>query len=184
MFTDKRKSIIFAKESRNKAKAEQKMSVMKVKIPINKGLPMLADRIKLKYVAHELGKSAAWLTNKLNCDITTTTSRGFTQADVDLVNRVVAEIGTKLLATKISLCEPVCHEAEIAEKPTVAQLKELSVRVRMPFIYETKLRKTASWYKNRMTYPDKYHFKAEDVTRINLAVREVADWLLSVEFVL
>lgn len=145
---------------------------------------MLAERIKRKHLAEELGKSASWITNKLNCDTTTTTSRGFTQGDIDQINHAIEKIGRKLIRTTISSREVIQHEAILPEKTTVEQLKTLSTIIRMSFIYETKLRKTASWYKDRMARPEKYRFKKEDIAEINWAIREIGHWLLSVEFTL
>lgn len=158
------------------------METEKIKVPVKQGLPMIADMIKFKYVTDYLGKSSGWIYNKMNCEKTTTKSNGFSQADIDLLNHVFQEIGMDLLSTRISSVES--DNVVESRIKIVNEMKELSKVVSMPYIYIDKLGKNITWYKKRMSCPEKYRFKDEEITLINMSIVEIANRLLSIELIL
>ena len=68
------------------------METEKIKVSVNQGLPMIAEMIKFKYVTDYIGKSSSWIYHKMNHETTTTTSKGFSQSDIDLLNTVFKEL--------------------------------------------------------------------------------------------
>lgn len=166
----------------HRKKKDSTMETEKIKVSVKQGLPMIAEMIKFKYVTDILGKSSSWIYNKLNCDVTTTKSKGFSQKDIDLLNEVFHGIGERLASKRISSS---CTEDVIeSRKNIVSQIKELSQIVSMPFIYIDKLGKNRTWYKARMSCPEKYRFKNEEITLINMSIVEIGNKLLSIELTL
>lgn len=162
-------------------KKDSAMETEKIKVPVKQALPMIAEMIKFKYVTDYIGKSSGWIYNKLNFDVTTTKSKGFTQKDIEILNTAFQEIGEKLLSIRITPHD-VGNIIE-TRKDIVSQIKNLSQIVSMPFIYIDKLGKNITWYKKRMSCPEKYQIKDEDITLINMAIVEIANKLLSIELI-
>lgn len=162
-------------------KKDSAMETEKIKVPVKQALPMIAEMIKFKYVTDYIGKSSSWIYHKMNHETTTTTSKGFSKLDINLLNKVFQEIGEKLLSIRITPHD-VGNIIE-TRKDIVSQIKNLSQIVSMPFIYIDKLGKNITWYKKRMYCPEKYQFKDEDITLINMAIVEIANKLLSIELI-
>lgn len=163
-------------------KKDSKMETEKIKVSVNQGLPMIAEMIKFKYVTDYIGKSSSWIYHKMNHETTTTTSKGFSQSDIDLLNTVFKEIGEKLLSTRISSVET--DDIIESRQKIVAQIRELSKVICMPYIYINKLGKNITWYKKRMSCPEKYRFKDEEITLFNMSIVEIGNKLLSIELTL
>lgn len=163
-------------------KKDSKMETEKIKVPVKQGLPMIAEIVKLKYITDTLGKSSGWIYNKMNSEKTTTKSKGFSQEDIDLLNTVFEEIGKELLSTRISHVEQ--DDVLGSRQNIVQQIKELSKVVCMPYIYINKLGKNITWYKKRMSCPEKYRFKDEEITLFNMSIVEIGNKLLSIELTL
>lgn len=158
------------------------MNTEKIKVPVKQGLPMIAEMIKFKYVTDYIGKSSSWIYHKMNHEATTTTSKGFSQPDIDLINKTLHEIGEKLLSMRI--VSPEADSVVETRIQIVDQIKELSKIVCMPYIYINKLSKNITWYKKRMACPDKYRFKEDDLININMSIVEIGSKLLSIELTL
>ena len=163
-------------------KKDSTMNTEKIKIPVKQGLPMIAEMIKLKYITDKLEKSSGWIYNKLNSEKTTTKSKGFSQYDIDLINKTMYEIGEKLLSIRI--VSPETGSVIETRIQIVEQIKELSKIVCMPYIYINKLSKNITWYKARMSHPDRYRFKEDDLININMSIVEIGSKLLSIELTL
>lgn len=160
-------------------KKDSTMETEKIKVSVKQGLPMIAEMIKFKYVTDYIGKSSSWIYHKMNHETTATTSKGFSQSDIDLLNMVFHDIGEKLLSTRISHVEP--DNILGTRQKIVQEIKELSKVVCMPYIYINKLGKNITWYKKRMSCPEKYRFKDEEITLINMSIVEIANKLISIE---
>lgn len=166
----------------HRKKKDSTMKTEKIQVPVKQGLPMIAEIVKLKYITDSLGKSSGWIYNKLNSEKTTTKSKGFSQSDIELINSSFYKIGEELLNTRI--VTPICESTSEARKNVVEQIKSLSKIVSMPFIYIERLNKDRTWYKARMSQPEKYRFKDEEITLMNMAIVEIGNKLLSIELTL
>lgn len=107
---------------------------------------MIAEMIKFKYVTDYIGKSSGWIYHKMNHETTTITFKGFSQSDIDLLNKVFQEIGEKLLSIRISPIES--DDAVESRQNIVEQIRGLLKVICMPYIYINKLGKNITWYKN------------------------------------
>lgn len=161
------------------------METEKIKVPVKQALPMIAEMVKLKYVTDALGKSSGWIYNKLNHENTTSKSSGFNQTDVNKLNELFCEMGEKLINTRIYIPSGQDKDALAVRQEIIEQIQSVSDMVSMPYIYIGKMKKSTSWYLNRMRKNStKASFKQEDINMINLSLIEIGNKLLSIELTL
>lgn len=166
-------------------KKDSAMETEKIKVPVKQALPMIAEMVKLKYVTDALGKSSGWIYTKLNSDKIITTSKGFNQSDVNTLNELFNQIGEKLVSTRIYIPSGQDKDALTVRKGIIEQIQSVSDIVSMPYIYIGKMKKSTSWYLNRMRKNStKASFKQDDINMINLAIVEIGNKLLSIELTL
>lgn len=152
----------------------------KIQIDIYKGLPMVLEKVKSVALSAVIGKSNAWINNKLCHNLSKGKPCEFYQEDIPLINN-----GLQILGEEISHC--LIDFVEDREK-VIEQIKELSAYVSMPYIYKDVMKKTTGWYNNRMLKRKPgwkvCSFKEDDVLQINMAAMQIANELKSIEFVL
>lgn len=146
---------------------------------------MIAEMVKLKYVTDTLGKSSGWIYHKLNHEKTTTTSKGFNQSDIEILNDLFQRIGEKLVSTRLYIPSGENKDASQVRQEVIEQMQTVSEIVSMPYIYVGKMGKKTEWYLNRMRRNStKASFKQEDINLFNLAIVEIGNKLLSIELTL
>ncbi len=161
------------------------METEKIKIQVKQALPMIAEMIKLKYVTDKLGKSSGWIYHKLNHEKTTTTSKGFNQSDINILNDIFQKVGEELISTRIFIPSEENKTGLQIKQEVISQIQLVSEIVSMPYIYIGKMGKNTNWYLNRMRKNSmKAIFKQEDINLINLAIVEIGNKLLSIELTL
>lgn len=161
------------------------METEKIKMSIKQALPMIAEMVKLKYVTDTLGKSSGWIYHKLNHEKTTTTSKGFNQSDIEILNDLFQRIGEKLVSTRLYIPSGENKDASQVRQEVIEQMQTVSEIVSMPYIYVGKMGKKTEWYLNRMRRNStKASFKQEDINLFNLAIVEIGNKLLSIELTL
>lgn len=166
-------------------KKDSTMETEKIKVPVEQALPMIAEMVKLKYVTDSLGKSSGWIYHKLNHEKTTTTSKGFNQYDVNILNSIFQEIGERLIKTRITIPFESGKDALQVRQELILQIQSVSEIVSMPYIYTDKMGKNRTWFMNRMRRNStKASFKQEDINLINLSLVEIGNKLLSIELTL
>lgn len=166
-------------------KKDSTMETEKIKMSIKQALPMIAEMVKLKYVTDTLGKSSGWIYHKLNHEKTTTTSKGFNQSDIEILNDLFQRIGEKLVSTRLYIPSGENKDASQVRQEVIEQMQTVSEIVSMPYIYVGKMGKKTEWYLNRMRRNStKASFKQEDINLFNLAIVEIGNKLLSIELTL
>lgn len=121
----------------------------------------------------------------MNHDTTTTYSNGFNQSDINLLNNIFNEIGTKLINTRLFIPSGESKTDLQIKQDVISQIQSVSVILSMPYIYSVKMGKPRSWYMNRMLKNStKATFKQEDINLFNLAIVEIGNKLLSIELTL
>lgn len=161
------------------------METEKIKIQVKQALPMIAEMVKLKYVTDTLGKSSGWIYHKLNHEKTTTTSKGFNQSDINILNDIFQKVGEELIKARIFIPSEENKTGLQIKQEVISQIQLVSEIVSMPYIYIGKMGKNTNWYLNRMRKNSmKATFKQEDINLINLAIVEIGNKLLSIELTL
>lgn len=153
----------------------------KLKIHVDKALPMIQEMIRPIAISREVGKSAAWLINRKNHN-----KRGegnalsFSEYTISVLNSGLQSIGERLLQTKISYGKE--------RNETITEIKKLSEIVQMKYIYERVMGKKRSWFYNRTKKGPAGScnpcFSDDDVLAINIAILGIANKILSIELTL
>lgn len=152
----------------------------KIQIDIYKGLPMVLEKVKSVALSAVIGKSNAWINNKINRYELNGKIIEFIESDMCQINR-----GLQLLGEEISQ-----HMIQFVDdrEEVIKQVKQLSTFVCMPYIYSTVMGKGRQWYNTRMLarVPGRKVcvFKEDDILAINMAAMQIANELRSIEFVL
>ena len=152
----------------------------KIQIDIYKGLPMVLEKVKSVALSAVIGKSNAWINNKINRYELNGKIIEFIESDMCQINR-----GLQLLGEEISQ-----HMIQFVDdrEEVIKQVKQLSTFVCMPYIYSTVMGKCRQWYNTRMLarVPGRKVcvFKEDDILAINMAAMQIANELRSIEFVL
>lgn len=152
----------------------------KIQINIYKGLPMVLEKVRGVALSAVIGKSVAWMGQKLQHFQCSTKPSEFYPNDLPLINS-----GLELLGEEIaqSLIVYSSNRDEV-----IAQIKVLAGLVSIPYIYTEHLKVKKSWFTNRMKAPSAdgkaSSFKEDDVLRINMAAMQIANELRSIEFTL
>lgn len=152
----------------------------KLKIDVEKALPLIEEMIKPIALAKEIGRSNVWLVNRKNHNQGSSGEFKFTKEGVSKLNSGIESIGSKLLQTRILYSKD--------REETVLQIKKLSGTVQLRYIYENRMGKSKSWFFNRTKKSLKdlsvSSFSEDDVLAINLAIMDIANKLLSIEITL
>lgn len=159
------------------------MEVERIEMQVNQALPILAKILRFTFWASTFNHASSWIYTKANKDRIVTSSKGFYQRDLNIMNESLWMIGEKLLHTRIT---PEGNEGgyTYAEGQTYKeQLKSLSKVVPIPYIIE-RLEKNERWFGNRAGTAGRCKFKEEEIAQINLIILEVANKLLSVKLIL
>lgn len=152
----------------------------KIQIDIYKGLPMVLEKVKSVALSAVIGKSNAWINNKINRYELNGKIIEFIESDMCQINS-----GLQLLGEEISQ-----HMIQFVDdrEEVIKQVKQLSTFVCMPYIYSTVMGKGRQWYNTRMLerVPGRKVcvFKEDDILAINMAAMQIANELRSIEFVL
>lgn len=149
----------------------------KLKMSVDKYLPMVRKMIKSVVIAREISKSHSWLNNKMNHREINGKPLEFVGKDIDLLNNGMHAIGVKLLQMRILYS----NDREFV----IEQVKSISEIICMPYIYNTIIGKNRQWYSNRMKNATpgkkKTSFSADDIFHLNMAVIDIANKLLAIE---
>lgn len=152
----------------------------KLKINIEKGLPIVQEMIKTVAITNEMGKSTGWIYFKQRHYVMNGKVQGFTETDVTAINNAVTTIGERIKGMIINY--------HTDREEVIKQVRVLANIVRMAYIYKNRMDKKKVWYDNRMKRTPENgmvnSFSQDDVFHINLAVMEIANKLLGMEFTL
>lgn len=150
-----------------------------LKINIYTALPEILERVKGVALTATVGKTSAWMQSKLSHNVT---ARGkekvFISPDVEELNIALVRLADELSEKRITF-GPVRDEV-------IAQVKDISQIVCMPYVCDKVLKKPRSWYYSRVKPTGKKNssFSEDDVFQINLAVMNIANFLKSIELTL
>lgn len=155
-------------------------SVERTSINIYEGLPIMLEAVKGTALCEEIGKVAEWLNSRLKRRKNGPYSiRKFSEIDVQLVNQAVWSLGKKLYETNIDYSDD--------RQVVIDQIKEKYSAVFQNYIAEKKLGWSDKKFKHRMVNSaakgSYLSFTETEVQQIVLGVREIASWMLSIEFV-
>lgn len=152
----------------------------KLQINIEKGLPMVQKMVKTVIISNIIGKNSGWIYYRQNHYIIKRKVHEFVQSDVDAINEAITVIGEQLKEKMITYSD---NREEV-----IRQVKEVSTIVKSAYIYGERLGKNRMWWENRLKKVSKNglcsSFSADDVLNINLAVMDIANKLLGIEFTL
>lgn len=152
----------------------------KLKIDVEKALPLIEEMIKLIALAKEIGRSNVWLVNRKNHNQGSSGVFYFSKEGISKLNSGIESIGSRLLQTRILYSKE--------REDTILQIKKLSETVQLSYIYEKRMEKNKSWFCNRTKKSLKganlSSFSEDDVLAINLAIMDIANKLLSIEITL
>lgn len=152
----------------------------KIQVDIYKGLPIVLEKIKSVALSAVIGKSNAWINNKLNHNLSKGKPCEFYKEDLPLINNGLQMLGEEISHCLISFLDD--------RESVIEQIKELSSYVSMPYIYINIMKKTKSWYSTRMLARALGRkvcvFKEDDILQINMATMQIANELKSIEFIL
>lgn len=150
----------------------------KIKINIYTALPDILVKVKGVALTATIGKTSAWMSQKLKRMVVKGAAKEFVQADVDTLNLALARLSEELATKRIVYTD---NRDEVIE-----QVKEVAKIVSMPYIYMDVLKKNKFWYTNRIAATRKMNssFSEDDILQINLAVLGIANHLKIVELTL
>lgn len=152
----------------------------KLKIDVEKALPLIEEMIKPIALAKEIGRSNVWLINRKNHNQGSSGEFKFSKEGIFKLNSGIESIGSRLLQTRISYSKE--------REDTILQIKKLSETVQLSYIYEKRMGKNKSWFCNRTKKSLKgsnlSSFSEDDVLAINLAIMDIGNKLLSIEITL
>lgn len=152
----------------------------KIQIDIYKGLPMVLEKVKSVALSAVIGKSNAWINNKLAHNLSKGKACEFYEDDIPLINNGLHTLGDEISQHIIEYMED--------REEVIRQVSQLATFVRMPYIYGTVMGKAKAWYDNRKLarVPGRKVcvFKEDDILAINMAAMQIANELRSIEFVL
>lgn len=153
---------------------------MKLQVNIYKGLPKVLEKVKSVALSAVIGKSNAWLNQKLDHYVVKGRPQEFYPQDLPLLNDGIARLGDEILNSLVT------YDAD--REKVIVQMKTLAKMVCMPYIYGEVLKKQRLWYANRTrkrsTEGKASSFSEDDVLAINMAAMNIANELKSIEFTL
>lgn len=152
----------------------------KLKINIYKGLPIIMEKINTVALTAVMGKSNAWIYNKLNHHVIDGKAKVFIEEDLPLINNGLHALGCEITSTLI--------EYNADRENVINQIKELRKLVSMQYLCVEMLKKNKRWMDSRMCSRSKEgkacSFKEDDILRINMAAMQIANELKSIEMTL
>lgn len=155
---------------------------MEVKLQINvyKGLPIVLEKVKSVALSAVIGKSNAWLNQKLTHCIVKGRVAEFYPQDLPLLNEGIGRLGDEILSSL------VVYSSD--REQVVEQMKALAKMVSMPYIYGDVMKKQRFWYTARTQRCSPgcrvCSFSEDDVLTINMNAMRIASELKSLEFIL
>lgn len=154
------------------------MEINKIKVNYLQGMKMVGSMIKLQFLVNEIGKSFAWLSLKASGKLE------MTEKDLLLINESIENVGRKIVNVRISIDQPNEEGSLAAGDNIVEQMKSLYKSLSMDYLYGYTLGKDKKWFNNRISHSDKYKFKEEEILKMNMAIVEIGNKLLSIELTL
>lgn len=154
------------------------MSNEKIKVKFNQGIGLVCEMLKLNAIHARTGKSKNWLNFRIG------KYTPVNEQDMEIINKAIHTAGWEVGETCLSLHHPNPETSIAAGETIVEQIKSLQKTLAMDYIYERSLVKTKSWFNHRLTEPDRYKFKDEEILTINLALKEIGSKLMSIELTL
>lgn len=155
------------------------MERQRIKLEVYQGLPIIQEMIKDLAITKEMGEAINWIGQRQFKRTIRNFTYSFTKEDVAKLNAAIWRIGERLSATTIEYNED--------RQQVINQIKEKLSSIFLSFICTNKLQKSIHWWNDKMKNSEskgsKSSFKPEDVTKINLAVAEIAARLLSIELI-
>lgn len=154
------------------------MEINKIKVNYLQGMKMIRSMIKLQFLVNETGKSFAWLSCKVSG------KQEMTENDLILINESIQKVGRKIVNERLSLHHSNEGSSLAAGENVVEQIRSLYKSLAMDYLYEYTLGKNKKWLNNRISHSNKYRFKEEEIIKMNMAIAEIGNKLLSIELVL
>lgn len=154
------------------------MSNEKIKVKFNQGIEIVCEMLKMNAIHARTGKSKNWLNFRRREYIP------INEQDMKTINKAIHTAGREVSETCLSLYHPNPETSIAAGETITEQIKSLQKTLAMDYIYERTLSKTKSWFNHRLTEPDRYRFKDEEILTINLALKEIGSKLMSIELTL
>lgn len=148
--------------------------------PIAEVLPIVQQMITTVSLASEIGKASSWIHNKQNHNVINGKEQAFTAGDVELINTAMCAIGKKLSASVIVYSEN--------REDVIEQLRSIFISVRTRYVFCIRMGKSYTWGRIRMYSTsgngNNCSFSPADILAINVAIIEIANFLLSTEMAL
>lgn len=148
----------------------------KIQIQVERGITIINEMVKYSTLTKEAGMSPAWLSVKIKHSVINGVRYDFSEQDISLINKAIESIGERMLQ--------VCITYSPSRDQVNSQIKEAVKAVQSEYIYDKCLRKNKKWFFNRLLEGGKCSFTEDDILLINLAIREIANNLLSIELTL
>lgn len=150
----------------------------KIKVKFSQGIELVCEMLKMNAIHARTGKTKNWLNFRIG------KYTPISEQDVEIINKAIHTAGWEVSETCLSLHHPNPETSIAAGETVVEQIKSLQKTLAMDYIYERTLEKTKSWFNHRLTEPDRYRFKEEEILTINLALKEIGGKLMSIELTL
>lgn len=152
----------------------------KLKVNIYVALPMILEKVKVISLAKFVGKTDAWILNKLRHAVIKGVPQEFYESDLPLVNNALHQLGDAIAG---------CVVLYVSDREQViASVRAVDAYVSMPYIYLDVLKQKRLWYANRMRERKPggkaSSFKEEDIQKMNMGIMQIANELRSIELVL
>lgn len=152
----------------------------KIQINIYKGLPMVLEKIKAVALCAVIGKCNSWLKHKQIHYVIKGRAQEFVPSDLELINNGIQMLGEEIANNLVVFSEN--------REDVIKQVKILDSYVSMPYVYQDVMKKTRSWFSNRMKRRSiegkACSFKEDEILTINMSAMQIANELKSIEFIL
>ena len=152
----------------------------KLKVSIYVALPMILEKVKVISLAKFVGKTDAWILNKLRHAVIKGVPQEFYEFDLPLVNNALHQLGDAIAGCVVTYVPD--------REQVIASVRAVDAYVSMPYIYLDVLKQKRLWYANRMRERKPggkaSSFKEEDIQKMNMGIMQIANELRSIELVL
>ena len=152
----------------------------KLKVNIYVALPMILEKVKVISLAKFVGKTDAWVLNKLRHAVIKGVPQEFYESDLPLVNNALHQLGDAIAGCVVTYVPD--------REQVIASVRAVDAYVSMPYIYLDVLKQKRLWYANRMRERKPggkaSSFKEEDIQKMNMGIMQIANELRSIELVL
>lgn len=157
------------------------MGNKKIRQEVYQNLPELLKYVKSKAVAAEMGKSIQWLTSRVNRQKNGKYSiRQFHAEDMELINKAIERIANRMLAVTINYSD---DRQEVIDEIR-GKLNELFIKSIIVYKMGWTDTKAKNCMANSSSKGRHLTFTPCNVQQITLAVREIAQRMLSIEYYL